>query len=152
MVNKCCRIQKLVRFIELSVVQCSFEFFDHAHNTQVSWCKRLLNKHVQDFSCYALLVWEWTAMYYCILGSFLWYIFLYNFKFSIRIKFRGSNFWTFQVLWAIPYGTHIGLVSTFWLMVCSSFAMQGSDTLLPYLQDNLEHCNSWKSAVQERIW
>ena len=37
-----------------------------------------------------------------IVENFHWCIFPYKFEFSVRAKFRSSNFWIFQVLQAMP--------------------------------------------------
>ena len=50
----------------------------------------------------------WVHLLVMYNGNFHWCIFSYNFKFSIKIKFRKFNFRIFQVLQATPRGHTLG--------------------------------------------
>ena len=86
----------------------------------------------------------WVPLYR-IAGNFCWCTFLYNLKFSVRIKFRSSNFRIFQVLQATPSGTHVGLIRTFWLIVHAPF------TIKAMIRGYYIYRHIWSAVINEKL-
>ena len=92
-------------------------------------------------------------------APFHWCIFLYNFKFSVRINFQGSNFRISMYFKPHSWDTRWANSNLLTLGV-RFFHRQGNDMCkapsrqwyrLPFLQGHLEHRNRRKVAVPESL-